>query len=1346
MGVPKFFRWISERYPKVNQRHTCLADPETHQRYYPGETLPPPLIEPDPLSTCGLPPEIDRLYIDCNGVIHGCSHNNGKAKDVTHKDIFRNIAYYLDRIISDIVKPKELVYIAIDGVAPRAKLNQQRARRYRGGSEELEQSIYDAFYEEYEEDQDEKNANNNNTAGGDRLSGKFESSDEEEAVPDGAFHSNSITPGTEFFSECTAHMEHWIQYKLSTDPKWKGLKIILSGPNVPGEGEHKIMEFMRQERARPDYNPNLHHAIMGQDADLIMLGLVTHEPNLCIVRERVIFDAKKRTVYADMGLDVYLHNCHFEWLHMSVLRDYMMYEFETQPAVPASRFDRERTIDDFNFMTFFVGNDFLPHLPALDIGDEAFDLIFFVYKKQRKLWRKFSSVDPYLTDKGNIIDGNRLEAFLKLLGSHEVDYYKDKHQSIGEVRDRIRKADSKFGMESTLPPDEVLFSKEEADRAKYREMMGSIDPLTAGAPVLSDPNLPTTTVTFQPEEEDLDAGFLSRIGALFQKSITDEVAAKEKGQAGGGLAFDGVDDQDLKGRYYYDKFKFSPFDAEKHRALRKAYIEGLVWNLKYYFQGCASWSWYYNYHYGPMLSDLVGIKELLAEVNFEGKNVGKPLKPFEQLMGCMPPSSAGLLPEPYRCLMTDPDSPLAEFYPRSFIVDMNGKRWPWEATVLLPFLDAKRLVEVATDKVQSHMLTDAENARNQAKEPLVYSHNPNRSSFVPALNSSEEEYFASFYSNAVSQVHSMPTTRTVFEPKLLDGVITPSPGFPSLTSAPICSIWRRRIGTDVHGSRSRYRTAVLQTSNTLPVLPPVDALASTLIGTIVYINYPYLTEGYVTALSDANMIIRGHEAPRYHSKSGREVWRHIMMTLSKKLQFGEGVPGTGGWTVPDSSVTICVRPLKEIKTLANGTRAKVYAKFEVTLPFMAALWSPLANDPRTENLPMALEADPFFLNNRAGDHEGQFLPPMGTESDYAGAAKALSEGNASRISDASNVPHLLSAMDSASGSVPTQSILPPPTHSMSTTRTFVTSSIRRPPGVPQHRSFQTLTRHSPTVAVSRIPIKARGGVMGLGVAALVFFGGVVGGTNASTLPLHDNLVGHIVRESSLDTTLTPPLKFEHGTTTLSFIFQHGIVAAVDSRASLGNFVGSKTVQKVLPIHKCMLGTMAGGAADCSFLIRKLKAEAELFELTHGYRMSVARASRLLSDALYANRGSDLSVGTMIMGFDPDGSPRIYYVDDSGARIEGDMFSVGSGSTFALGILDRERRFDMTQEEAIALGIKAIRHATFRDAYSGGFINVFVITSDGWKKVFSEDIAGSVGIAQDERSEASVQLVHDSEQS
>ena len=122
---------------------------------------------------------------------------------------------------------------------------------------------------------------------------------------------------------------------------------------------------------------------------------------------------------------------------------------------------------------------------------------------------------------------------------------------------------------------------------------------------------------------------------------------------------------------YYDKFGFTPVDAEKHTALRKAYIEGLVWNLEYYYKGCTSWEWYYPYHYGPMLSDLVNIDSFLKEISFKDK-LGEPLRPYEQLLGCLPPSSSNLLPEPYQWLMTSRKSPIIDFYPESFTVDMNG--------------------------------------------------------------------------------------------------------------------------------------------------------------------------------------------------------------------------------------------------------------------------------------------------------------------------------------------------------------------------------------------------------------------------------------------------------------------------------------------------------------------------------------------------------------------------------------------------------------------------------------------------------------------------------------------------
>jgi 5'-3' exonuclease len=141
-------------------------------------------------------------------------------------------------------------------------------------------------------------------------------------------------------------------------------------------------------------------------------------------------------------------------------------------------------------------------------------------------------------------------------------------------------------------------SKEMSDRAKYREMLQSIDPVKASgasdsrrfSPVLSGSDLPTFKPS--PAEQDLEDNMLSRIGNLLQYSVSSNDKSEET------LSFGALDDSDTKGRYYFDKFGFTPFDAEKHIALRKAYIEGLVWTLKYYYQGVVSWDWYYPYHYG----------------------------------------------------------------------------------------------------------------------------------------------------------------------------------------------------------------------------------------------------------------------------------------------------------------------------------------------------------------------------------------------------------------------------------------------------------------------------------------------------------------------------------------------------------------------------------------------------------------------------------------------------------------------------------------------------------------------------------------------------------------------------
>lgn len=198
------------------------------------------------------------------------------------------------------------------------------------------------------------------------------------------------------------------------------------------------------------------------------------------------------------------------------------------------------------------------------------------------------------------------------------------------------------------------------------------------------------------------------------------------------------------------------------------------------------------------------------------------------------------------------------------------------------------------------------------------------------------------------------------------------------------------------------------------------------------------------------------------------------------------------------------------------------------------------------------------------------------------------------------------------------------------------------------------------------------------------------------------------------------IDFKHGTTTLAFKFQHGVVVAVDSRATAGPYIASQTVKKVIEINPYLLGTMAGGAADCSYWERVLAMRCRLYELRNKEKISVAAASKLLANMVYGYKGMDLSMGTMICGWDKKG-PGLFYVDSDGMRLENHMFAVGSGSTYAYGVMDEGYRYDLSVEDALELGRRAIYHATFRDAYSGGTINLYHMKATGWVKISSTDV-------------------------
>ena len=199
--------------------------------------IPVDTRKPNPNGT-----ENDCLYLDMNGIVHPCTHPEGKAAPKTEEDMMMEVFKYTERVVN-MARPRKVLLMAIDGVAPRAKMNQQRSRRFRAADEaktkakEKEEAI-----KEWE-------------AMGKEISAEYRN--------EAAWDSNAITPGTPFMDLLAASLRYWVAYKMNTDPAWANLQVIISDASVPGEGEHKIMDFVRRQRSQPGYDPNTTHVFYG---------------------------------------------------------------------------------------------------------------------------------------------------------------------------------------------------------------------------------------------------------------------------------------------------------------------------------------------------------------------------------------------------------------------------------------------------------------------------------------------------------------------------------------------------------------------------------------------------------------------------------------------------------------------------------------------------------------------------------------------------------------------------------------------------------------------------------------------------------------------------------------------------------------------------------------------------------------------------------------------------------------------------------------------------------------------------------------------------------------------------
>ncbi|XP_067240531.1 5'-3' exoribonuclease 2 [Chanodichthys erythropterus] len=693
MGVPAFFRWLSRKYPSIIVH--CL---EEKAKEYNGIKIPVDTSKPNPNEV-----EFDNLYLDMNGIIHPCTHPEDKPAPKNEDEMMVAIFEYIDRLFN-IVRPRRVLYMAIDGVAPRAKMNQQRSRRFRASKEGVE------LAEEKQKMREEV------IERGGYL------------PPEGIkerFDSNCITPGTEFMDNLAKCLRYYVADRLTNDPGWRNITVFLSDASVPGEGEHKIMDFIRRQRAQPNHDPNTHHCLCGADADLIMLGLATHEPNFTIIREEFkpnkprpcalcgqigheIKDCQglpreKQGEHDEFADTIPASEQEFIFIRLAVLREYLEREL-TMASLPFP-FDFERSVDDWVFMCFFVGNDFLPHLPSLEIREGAIDRLVGIYKDV------VHRTGGYLTENG-FVNLERVELIMQAVGVAEDNIFKKRKDDDESFKRRMK--EKKKRMKSQQGPS-FIPGGQFAPRA-----LGGRD----GPMVVQNARHSAYEMRMQGNQRNQEAAQSLRAmikngkGAAGASDNMETRGVKRKAEDSDSepepednvrLWEDG-----WKQRYYKTKFDVDATDDEFRKKVVKSYVEGLCWVLRYYYQGCASWKWYFPFHYAPFASDFKDIKGMFSD--FEKGT--KPFKPLEQLMSVFPAASGNFLPTTWRALMTDPESSIIDFYPDDFAIDLNGKKYAWQGVALLPFVDERRL-RAALAEVYSDLTPD-EMRRNSLGSDVMF--------------------------------------------------------------------------------------------------------------------------------------------------------------------------------------------------------------------------------------------------------------------------------------------------------------------------------------------------------------------------------------------------------------------------------------------------------------------------------------------------------------------------------------------------------------------------------------------------------------------------------------------------
>ena len=347
MGVPKFFTWLIRNYKRSNF-------------VFQKENIDIEII--------------DWFLIDTNCLIHPicfkilAEEQNNKIK-INFKSLqnkmMNAVIDYIEKLI-EYVNPIKGIYIAIDGPVCCAKMKQQRQRRFR--------SVHD------------KNI--------------FDKIKKKHGIEIPYYWNNSaISPGTKFMEKLHNKIVNWsIDYVAKNN-----IKIIYSSSNVPGEGEHKLLDFIKKNK-QLDFS----YVTYGLDADLVFLMLVTKSEKIYLLREAQQFDSKAAKDQLNFVSLKIMRDCIYKTFEKYILKN------NNNTKIIDIIIDKNRVINDFIFLCYFLGNDFLPHILSLDIKQNGIEYMIEKYSETY-----LQQLNYILSENTKIINQQFINSFLEKLASCE---------------------------------------------------------------------------------------------------------------------------------------------------------------------------------------------------------------------------------------------------------------------------------------------------------------------------------------------------------------------------------------------------------------------------------------------------------------------------------------------------------------------------------------------------------------------------------------------------------------------------------------------------------------------------------------------------------------------------------------------------------------------------------------------------------------------------------------------------------------------------------------------------------------------------------------------------------------